>query len=418
MTARRSAFTLRILICVFLSLFMSFSYFIEIGYASEVMLAGRSWAPRCAVFEVNSDGYDELAAAEGRQGEDVQYSTGEEGNDVIDADRDQRIPEGMDFLRMVWGEEDKLEEHSDAELPKMGKKAPQCLAAIGTVLSLIDRMASCWWGCPGGDHMLEYLCGRVASTGGATLRLTRLGFYDEALLLCRSLGEIANLLFLFVLDPAAQEQWRGATRAERLREFGPVKVRIRLEERGVEPPIDEERYRLLSERSAHVHPETKPQAYNLLGVPSAFAMFQQEGLLICINELALTLVFCSFFGAKLIKLERSVLNRVMTASRNLAAHIGGVGITQLDALRAETVKDEATRAALVSLGDELRTAQPLPDAPVGAHRGPFRRRRGNAHEPSQISQARLSSSPGDAFPRRLFKLEDFEGKALSARRLC
>lgn len=199
----------------------------------------------------------------------------------------QQVPEGAQFLRLVWEHEDSCEMQTDAQLPKLGVKAPACVEHIGTVLSLVDRMASCWWKCREGDHLVEYLCGRVASSTRAALRLIRFGFYDEALSLCRSIGEVANLLCLFNEDAAAFEAWMTSSRDTRLREFSPKRIRTRLEGLPARPPIDQERYRLLSELAAHVHPETKPQSHNLLGVPMAGAAFQEQGLLVCVNELAI-----------------------------------------------------------------------------------------------------------------------------------
>ena len=96
------------------------------------------------------------------------------------------VPEGLSFLNLVWDQEDSCETETDSRIPNMGVKAPKCLEHIGTVLSLLDRMASCWWVCRGGDHLIEYLCGRVASNARAALRLLRFGFYDE--LRCTDFG--------------------------------------------------------------------------------------------------------------------------------------------------------------------------------------------------------------------------------------
>src|SRR5262245_48629772 len=129
---------------------------------------------------------------------------------------DTSVPEGAAFLKLVWDQEDACQRETDTRLPGMGNRAPACFEQIGTVLSLLDRMASCWWACQGGDHIVEYLCGRVASTGRAALRLMRLGFYDESLVLSRGIGEIANLFLLFKEEPRALEEWKVSSRGERL----------------------------------------------------------------------------------------------------------------------------------------------------------------------------------------------------------
>ena len=64
----------------------------------------------------------------------------------------------------------------------MGKKAPECPSTFGTVLSLLDRVGSCFWQCPGGGHkahMIQYMAARASSFARAAFRLRKLGFYDE-----------------------------------------------------------------------------------------------------------------------------------------------------------------------------------------------------------------------------------------------
>ena len=189
------------------------------------------------------------------------------------------FPEGLSSLKLVWDLEDNFEKESDSLIPKMGVKAPRCLEHIGTVLSLLDRMASCWWVCRDGDHLIEYLCGRVASNARAALRLLRFGFYDESLLVSRAMGEISNLFQLFYLDANALEDWKKSSQRDRISKFAPAKVRCRIESLETSPVISEERYRLLCERFAHVNPGTRPQSHNILGVPATGANLQEEGLL-------------------------------------------------------------------------------------------------------------------------------------------
>jgi len=78
------------------------------------------------------------------------------------------VPEGLDFLRLVPEQEDHCEERTRKLLPELGQKPPRCLEEFGTVLSLLDSAASCFWGCRGGDHVLEYLARRVASSARAS----------------------------------------------------------------------------------------------------------------------------------------------------------------------------------------------------------------------------------------------------------
>ena len=168
------------------------------------------------------------------------------------------VPEGLDFLESVWKQEDDCEVATDKLIPKLGTKAPACLEGIGTVLSLLDRMASCWWVCQGGDHQLERLCGRVASNARGGLRLLRFGFYDESLVLSRTMGEAANLLNLFALDKAVLKNWKEVSQSGHPNEFSPVRVRCRIEDLQESVLIDSQRYKELSVRAVHAQPETSP----------------------------------------------------------------------------------------------------------------------------------------------------------------
>ena len=240
------------------------------------------------------------------------------------------VPEGLSFLQLVWEQEDSCEVETDKRIPKLGKKAPACLQHVGTVLSLVDRMSSCWWVCQQGDHVIEYLCGRVESNARTALRLLRFGFYDESLLVCRAIGETANLLQLFCHDKYAIDEWRVSSRRDRVKNFTPVKVRLRLEELQTTPVINKERYTLLCERGAHVHPKTKPQSHNILGVPIVGARLQEEGMLVCLNELALALATTAIFGAILLDLEIDIRERIFSAAKSLAEQIGGANIVEID----------------------------------------------------------------------------------------
>ena len=233
------------------------------------------------------------------------------------------------FLELAWKQEDECEAETDDLIPNMGVRAPACLEQVGTVLSLLDRMATCWWVCRRGDHLVEYLCGRVVSNARATLRMLRFGFYDEALLLCRAMGETSNLLQLFATDKESLRSWKSASRSERIREFGPAKVRIRLEKQ-TGPSVNKERYRLLSERAAHVTPDTKPQSHNALGMPTAVPIIQEAGLLVCLNELALALSTATAFGALVLELDDELRKRITSEARALIENIGGATITEID----------------------------------------------------------------------------------------
>ena len=252
--------------------------------------------------------------------------------------RDSDVPEGEDFLKLVWDREDTFESETDERIPTLGGKISACLEHLGTVLSLLDRMASCWWVCRQGDHRLEALCGRAASNTYAALRLLRFGFYDEALVLCRGLGEVANLMCLFVCDRDSFEEWKASCPRKIRRDFSPVKVRLRMENLSKPPFINEERYRLLSERAAHVHPGTKPQSHNIWGLSFARAQIQDEGFIVCLNELALSLGLITGFGANMLDLDEAIRKRIMLCAASLLEQIDGPTITEIEEYRREALK--------------------------------------------------------------------------------
>ena len=240
------------------------------------------------------------------------------------------VPEGRDFLQLIWDQEDECEIDTDSRLSELGKKAPKCLEYLGTVLSHLDRMSSCWWGCRGGDHRIEYLCGRATSNARASLRLVRFGFYDEVLVLSRGLGEIANLMQLFVCDPGSFNEWKNASPTIIRKEFSPVKVRVKIESTTLSPIINKDRYGLLSERATHVHPETTPQMHNVYEQPVAGAKLQDAGILICMNELALPICIIALYSAKLLNIENTISMHIMLSARRLAEQLGGINITTID----------------------------------------------------------------------------------------
>ncbi len=267
------------------------------------------------------------------------------------------IPEGSAFLHLVWHQEDDCEVETDKEFNKLGNKAPACLEQIGTVLSLADRMASCWWKCRGGDHVIEYMCGRVTSNARAALRLLKFGFYDESLLLSRSLGESANLLQLFFQDAEILKDWKESTKQELKDNFSAVKVRLRLEELQVPPVINQEHYSLLSKQAAHVQPETRPQAHNILRRPMVGASFQEEGVIVCLNEIALPLATAVFFGAAVLDLDVKIKREIFSAAKSLLENVGGAMITTIDDYHRSVHEDPQARNAINRAADLLRRFQ-------------------------------------------------------------
>jgi hypothetical protein len=157
-----------------------------------------------------------------------------------------------------------------------------------------------------------------------------MGYYDEALGLIRTIAEIANLLALFQLEPSSFSDWKSLSAQQRKQQFSPVRVRIRLEPIAQGAYVDEVDYRLLSGRSAHANPDTRPQSYNIFIVPSVGPLLQEEGLVICLNELGAALVLIILFGTQLLAYKRPLRLRLLKAGRTLAEQIGQARLSDLD----------------------------------------------------------------------------------------
>jgi hypothetical protein len=249
-------------------------------------------------------------------------------------------PEGLEFLTLVRGQEDACEQDTLDRLTKLGKSAPDCMRNLGTVLSLADRMASCFWVCRAGDHVFEYLAGRMASTARAALRLLLFGFYDESLTLTRNIGETANLLFLFSRDEKAFPQWLALDERQRWNNFRPREVLKKLKKLHLPELIDEDRYSKLSAVGTHVTPDTRPQSHNPLGMPVLGAIFQEGGVLVSLNELAIAVSFAFIAVPKLLDYEDERTDEIRNACRELLKSVGGVNILNCERMFA-TILEQA-----------------------------------------------------------------------------
>jgi hypothetical protein len=171
-----------------------------------------------------------------------------------------------------------------------------------------------------------------------------MGFYDEALVLIRGVGEIANLLSLFEAKTGLFARWKSLDERMRRREFSPVNVREELEKVATPIRVVTEKYAELSSRSVHVDPRTSPQAYDRLARPKGGAYYQEAGLIICLNELALGLTFVTYAAAKLSHVDPPLKTRMFVAGRDLILHTGRLGIENMQEMWAELMKKGSTSA--------------------------------------------------------------------------
>lgn len=196
------------------------------------------------------------------------------------------FPIGADFLQLTQTLADQCGQKSDGFFAVAGKQLPKTVAALGTTLSILHRLASCLYGCKGGDHQIEWLAGKFVNQSVSAFRLIRAAQYDEALMLIRGVGEIVNLIWLFNENKDELNAWSLADRKIRLDRFRPVAVRRRLKALPIGPPIDDERYVALCEIGTHPIPGLAPNHYSGTGRPVLGSVFQEVGIFVCVNELA------------------------------------------------------------------------------------------------------------------------------------
>ena len=207
-------------------------------------------------------------------------------NDIEDSQTVHNAPEGFNYLHSVMHLASKCDTltkgYFDSE---HGKNLKVLCDRFGTLLSLIERACTCYWGCRGGDHQAERLFGRCCSYGMSAYRLANSGNYDESLSLIRTISEITNLAFLFVASPEDFESWKTADDNKRKKLYSPVKVRCILQQKMVPVPVHEYRYAQLCTRGTHATPTFAPQMYNGIGISTLGCYFQEIGLILCLGEL-------------------------------------------------------------------------------------------------------------------------------------
>jgi hypothetical protein len=148
---------------------------------------------------------------------------------------------------------------------------------IGSYLETLYNASTCSEGCRGGDHMIEYLCGRAFNLGYASYELLHMGLYDESFNQLRSLGELSNLLSLSVCDPDSFSDWSKSDHQERMKRFGPAHVRKLVTNANGVLVIDSATYSSLCEVATHVTPSTKPNLHSTEGKSRVGGSVQLDG---------------------------------------------------------------------------------------------------------------------------------------------
>lgn len=208
-----------------------------------------------------------------------------------------------------------------------GKQHPKTIEKLGDALSLIYRSACCYWGCVGGDHLIERLLGKVANQAISSFKLYRMCYYDESLMVTRGIGEIANLLHLFIQFPEKIEDWKTQNDRDRYVNFSPSKVRKLLEQKMNFVPIDKKRYGKLCEVGTHPNPNEIPGHYTGTEIPILGMVLQPVGAYVTISELGYATGLVLVTIPKLLEsLDAELKQKMKNTGIELIRNLGGFNI--------------------------------------------------------------------------------------------
>jgi hypothetical protein len=250
------------------------------------------------------------------------------------------FPMGVDFLRLQEQISDQCGKATVEFSAHAGKALPATLEQLGSVLSILYRLACCAWGCSKGDHTLEWLAGKLINQASGSYRLFMAGHYDESLVLTRGIGEIANLLCLFKNDPTALVTWENASRQDRLNNFSPAGVRRRIEQLGdVTPVIEKARYQKLCEVGAHPVPGMAPGHYTGTGRPMLNGIMQETGVFVCATELGFAVSVAALWLIEPLKPPPDIRKLLFDKAVSLIRSLGAFTILNYEELNALALKN-------------------------------------------------------------------------------
>lgn len=177
------------------------------------------------------------------------------------------------------------------------------LDLLGRALHVLYLAATCHRKCWGGGHVMEFMAARVYNLTCAAYSLICIAYYDEALNLTRSIGEAANLVALFHMDESAFKKWVSASKHERIREFGPGRVRTRLRTEGGVLLMDDEQYSELCETYTHPTPGIAPNQHNDMQRAICGGIVQKDGLRESLNSLTGMVGAIALYYSKLFQFD-------------------------------------------------------------------------------------------------------------------
>jgi hypothetical protein len=200
-----------------------------------------------------------------------------------------------------------------ATLPHLKDVPKQDFEALGNALYYLFNMSTCQYGCDKGNHLIEGFSAKLYNSAVGSFYMMLLGFYDESLNLVRSMGELNNLVFLFITDyPNCVNEWASMDEANRRRNFSPVKVRLRVEDLGHLDmiPMDENEYSELSGYS-HINGSTLPNSHDNPKQSTVGGLPQLNGTLKTFETLTLQTLMAALLVARALN-HRQIVKHVET----------------------------------------------------------------------------------------------------------
>jgi hypothetical protein len=209
------------------------------------------------------------------------------------------VPTGLAHIDMLA----RINQRNRAVAQTLLQSHREDLDMFGRSLHVLYLAATCHRKCWGGGHVMEFMAGRVYNLACAAYSLICIAYYDEALNLTRSIGEAANLVALFHMDEHAFPKWVQASKRDRIREFGPAKVRGRLKAEGGVLLMDDDRYAELCETYTHPTPGTAPNQHNEMHRAICGGIVQEDGLRESIGALAEMTTAIALYYTKLFNFD-------------------------------------------------------------------------------------------------------------------
>lgn len=216
-----------------------------------------------------------------------------------------------------------------------GVKHSETLKRFSKTVSLLYKAACCHWKCNGGDHLNERLVAKATNQALCAFRLYRYAYYDEALMIIRGIGEIANLLHFFTHFPEKEEEWKSSGEKDRYRNFKPSSVRKALQSVMPFVPIDNERYSKLCAIGTHPDPTEVPGHFTGTGIPIMGMIVQEAGAFVVLTELSYSIGMIAVVTPKLLKMDGDIAKEIQTNGVDLIRNLGAFTVLNYTELLKE-----------------------------------------------------------------------------------